>query len=182
MKGNLLVILVAVIAAIASAMYVSNKLQTRQNKIFEQTFINAKASVSAPKLSRNADTEKQAKEELKDPNAEVYFYTRNIRGVEYSLVYAKYPAQASFDGAIAGIANTFKNYNFQYTTKENKINDLDGVLLTGSFNKNETSYGIKEQFVKDNNTFWQFIVVFRNEYNNADLAQNYIDSIKIIKE
>jgi hypothetical protein len=182
MKGSTLIILVAIIAAIISAMYVSNKLQAKQNKIFEQTFANAKTSVSAPKLSRSADNEKQAKEELKDPNAEVYFYTGKAKGIEYSVVYAKYSAQVNFDGAIAAIANVFKNYDFKYTTTENKVNDLDGVLLTGNFYKNEKAYEIKEQLVKDNNTFWQFIVISPSGYNNTNLAQNYIDSIKIIKE
>ncbi|MDR0723628.1 MAG: hypothetical protein LBF23_00360, partial [Endomicrobium sp.] len=165
MKGNTIVVLTAIIAAVISAMYVSNKLQAKHNKIFEQTFMNAKASVVAPKLNRNNDSEKQAKEELKDPNAEVYFYTGKAKGVEYSLIYAKYPAQVNFDGAVAGIANSFKNYNFQYTTTENKINDLDGVVLTGKFNKNGQSYVIKEQLLKDTNIFWQFIVVFPNELN-----------------
>lgn len=182
MKGNTLVILIAVITAVISAMYVSNKLQTKKEKVFDQAFTNVKASVIAPKLTRSAENENFAKEELKDPNAEVYFYTGKSRGIEYSLIYAKYPAQVNFDGAIAAIAKVFKNNNLQYTTINNKVNDLDGILLTGSFYKNEKLYEIKEQLVKDNNTFWQFIVIFPRAYNNETLAQNYIDSIKIIKE
>ncbi|MDR1522639.1 MAG: hypothetical protein LBS29_01565 [Endomicrobium sp.] len=182
MKGNTLVILVAVIAALISAMYVSNKLQAKNERIFPQTFANIKASVVAPKLSRNNENENLAKKELKDPDTQTYFYTAKVRGIEYSIVYAKYPAQVNFDGAIAAIAKVFKNNNFQYTTTNNKVNDLDGVLLTGSFYKDEKLYKIKEQLVKDTNTFWQFIVIFLEAYNNETLAQNYIDSIKIIKE
>ncbi|MDR3124696.1 MAG: hypothetical protein LBU10_02290 [Endomicrobium sp.] len=183
MKGNTLVILVAIIAAIISAMYVSNKLQANKSKVFEQTFANIKTSVVAPKLGRNVDNESLAKKELNDSNAEVYFYTGKARGIEYSIVYAKYPAQVNFDGAIAAITKVFKNYSFQYTTVSNKVNGLEGVLLTGTYQKNEKVYGIKEQLVKDINIFWQFYVIYPKEQHDSDaLAQNYIDSIKIIKE
>jgi hypothetical protein len=182
MKGNTLVVLITVIAVIISAMYVSNKLQAKKERVFNQTFANVKASVIAPKLSRSTENESLAKKELKDPNAEVYFYTGKARGIEYSIIYAKYPAKVNFDGAIAAIAKVFKNNNFQYTTINNKVNDLDGILLTGSFYKDEKLYEIKEQLIKDNSIFWQFIAIFPRVYNNDTLAQNYIDSIKIIKE
>jgi hypothetical protein len=186
MKGNTLVILVAIIAAIILVMYVSDKLQANKNKVFEQTFANIKTSVVAPKLSRSTDNENLAKKEPKDPkdpNTEVYFYTGKARGIEYSIVYAKYLAQVNFDGAIAAIAKVFKNYNLQYTTASNKVNGLEGVLLTGTYQKNEKVYGIKEQLVKDTDIFWQFYVIYPKEQHDSDtLAQNYIDSIKIIKD
>jgi hypothetical protein len=182
-NGNGLIILVAVLAAIFCAIYVSNKIQAHY-KIpnILQTFEDAHISVTAPAMQKNIQGEQAAKNALKNQNAEVAFYKAKNNGIEYSVVYVKNSVEASLPGAIGSIVNTFTNYDLKYTATNNEVQGNEGVLFEGTFTKDDIEFAIKEQLIKKSTALWQIIVIMPSTPKNNIIAKDYINSVNILQD
>jgi hypothetical protein len=145
----------------------------------EQHISDAFITVKSPRLEKNAAKEADIKESLSGKIKNVSFYQAHYRGIEYSVIFTEFSGESNLESGVESIKNVFIDDNFIFSAVNNQINDMQAVLIDGSFQKGEKSYGIKEQLVKKGHFFWQVIVVFPQSQKNDKIADNFIRSIDI---
>lgn len=173
-KQGILIILFAVLAAFLIFFNLANKPVTQNLK-------DSYISVKAPKLEKNTINELAAKENIKDNVTEILFYQSKSGDIAYLVTYAQYPKEVDLEKGIKSVINMFKNKSFSYSTEDNEVSGNEGKYISGTFTENRKKYGIKNQLIKKDNSFWQILVLYPDTKRNEKKATSFINSIEITK-
>lgn len=171
----LIIIFIALLLIAGAAYYVSY----RQNLPQEQILADAFVTITAPQLNKDSVHEKYLSVALSGKIKTAAFYQAVQGKVQYLVRFNEFAETCVLESGVKSIENLLKNDNFVYTAVENKVDDMEGILLNGTFQRNGKEFGLKQQFVKEGNYFWQILVIFPTSKSNEKRADNFIKSIKI---
>lgn len=171
-------IIVAVFALIVIFTNARMQFNSAQNKVTEQHLEKAFITFTGPKLDNNTLTEKDISETLKDNASYVSVFGIFYKKTEYSITLIKYNSDFDLPSSSKAIISLFENYNFIYETKTENIDKDERMTLTGTFEKNELKYGIEVLYIKRDFYFWQILTVYPYSQENAEIAKNFILSVK----
>jgi len=147
----------------------------------KQELTDARISVKAVKLHKNKIARDSILSDQKKKIEDAAVYSAKNNSASYTVAYVKYGAAASFNlrDAATVIIRMFQNNGFVYEMTELKQGDTESVLLTGKYSLNGTGYGIMAKLFKNENNFWQVIVIYQDSKRNAQTAQDFIKSAAI---
>lgn len=180
MKKSFWVILVVIVSAFA-AINISAKNLDKKNQPVGQLLKEADIAVTAPPLVKQEALEQRTKEKLKDKAENIYYYSSTYKKADYLIYYCEYKHEVKLQTGIDSVVARFKDNNFQYEVIENEITDsAEGMLLEGSFEKDNEKFGIKQQLIKKDKTrFWQVLTIYPYSDKNDKTAEEFIKSVSV---
>jgi hypothetical protein len=182
MKQKNLLIIIIVLIIIVCAFFISNKIRDHKNTPILQSFPDVNIAIIAPPMKKSIQNERMIKDTLNNKISDIAFYKTKYKNFEYLLVYTKYSNAINLKSSIDPIIKLFKSDNFTYKVINNEVKGNKGILLEGTFERNEKIYAIKEQLIKKSNILWQAVIIYPSSEKNNALAQNYINSIDILND
>jgi hypothetical protein len=175
----LLVLLLIILIGIAVASF---KTYENKNMPIEQTISEAYITLEVAPLDRMSNNEDKIKNASKNKIKDIYYYKGKYRNIEYTVIFASYSREVETKSIIKAIETSLKDYNLSLKSTNNEVSGLEGILLEGSFNKDNKRYIIKEQTIKKNSMLWQILAVYPNSRKNNVLADKYLSSVRISVE
>lgn len=166
-----------ILVIIFAASNISIKMNEKKKLPVEQHLPDAYITVTAPPVERNTANEIATKESLGESLKTIVFYQTNLKQVDYTIIYAEYPREVNLESGIQSVINLFKEDNFIYETKENEIQENPGAYIEGTYERNDTQFGIKEQLIKRDNRFWQILVIYPFSEKNSAAAEEFMKSV-----
>jgi len=169
---------IAIIAAITLTLILifTNIFNTPKKQDLQDAFI----SVKTVKLYKNTTAPTPILSEQKNRIEDAIIYSAKGNDISYTVTYVKYKAAGfKLSDAVPVIARMFKNNDFSYETAEFNQGETEGILITGSYILNGQDYGIMAKLFKNENNFWQAIVIYQDSERNVKTAQDFIKSAAI---
>jgi uncharacterized alpha/beta hydrolase family protein len=146
----------------------------------KQNLTDAYMTVYAPILEKTED-EKNKTVSPANKVVQRVSYNARYKEMDYSISFTQFAQSISLQSAIDSLQQYFKNEDFKFNVEGNIVNDLEGVLINGTFERNSKTYCVKAQFIKDGVYFWQALVIFKKSDFAQLQADNFINSIVITK-
>ncbi|MDR1942476.1 MAG: hypothetical protein LBQ47_09145 [Endomicrobium sp.] len=152
-----------------------SQFKSAQNNQKEQTIENAYVKITAPELENKTLNEKSLKESLGENAEKVSVYGVFARKTEYSVIYVKYGADFNLSDLCDKVISVFSAFDLQAQTNT----DSNKMTVSGTFKRNNFTYGVEAALYKRGKNSWQALTVFQMSEENLKTARDFIDSIII---